>query len=151
MNNLFSRCLGGRSCSVEADQQTTPSLRPKPGPSNQSTMYHCSSKDIIQGDDLPAQGRHLRSHPVDESRIGFLDLPGELRNNIYCQLLIFDDYIRHMPGYTTKVPALVLLRVCKQIHDEAAGVFYGGNSFYCCVKQLLRGRRTSSFFVKTTH
>jgi hypothetical protein len=70
------------------------------------------------------------SHSSDRSRAGFLNLPAELRNNIYAQVLIYTDYIRVMPNAPTKIPALVLLQICKQIHDEAASVFYAANSFY---------------------
>jgi hypothetical protein len=42
-----------------------------------------------------------------------------------------------MPNAPTKVPALVLLQTCKQIHDEAASVFYAANSFYVETSQHL--------------
>jgi hypothetical protein len=64
---------------------------------------------------------------ADQSKASFLDLPAELRNHIYSQVLIYDDYIRP----TTNVPNLHLLQVCKQLHHEAASIFYAGNSFYC--------------------
>ncbi|KAF2816654.1 uncharacterized protein BDZ99DRAFT_543350 [Mytilinidion resinicola] len=67
------------------------------------------------------------SHRADQSKASFLDLPPEIRNHIYSQLLISDDYIRP----TTSVPCLHLLKICKQLHDEAASVFYAANSFYC--------------------
>ena len=47
---------------------------------------------------------------------------------------------------TTKVPALVLLQTCKQIHDEVASVFYAANSFYVETSQhvtFVTGRQPS--------
>ncbi|KAF1950764.1 hypothetical protein CC80DRAFT_597851 [Byssothecium circinans] len=39
---------------------------------------------------------------------------------------------------TTSVPGLVLLRTCRQIHDEAPSIFYGANSFLCDVAHEVR-------------
>ncbi|KAF2496795.1 hypothetical protein BU16DRAFT_341874 [Lophium mytilinum] len=64
---------------------------------------------------------------AEQSKASFLDLPPEIRNHIYGQLLILDDYIRP----TSNIPNLRILEVCKQVHDEAASVFYAANSFYC--------------------
>jgi hypothetical protein len=69
----------------------------------------------------------LVSTRADQSKSSFLDLPPEIRNHIYSQLLIFDDYIRP----TTSIPGLRILKVCRQLHEEAASVFYAANSFYC--------------------
>jgi hypothetical protein len=43
-----------------------------------------------------------------------------------------------MPNAPTKIPALVLLQTCKQIHDEAASVFYAANSFYVQTSQHVK-------------
>jgi len=63
------------------------------------------------------------------------DLPGEIRRQIYCQLLVnqANDEMprgRICPGkgpQQTVEPAM--LRVCKRMHDEAAPVLYGQNEF----------------------
>jgi hypothetical protein len=52
-----------------------------------------------------------------------------------------------MRNEPTKVPALVLLQTCKQIHYEAASVFYAANSFYVATSQhvtLVIGRQPLS-------
>ena len=69
----------------------------------------------------------------------FFDLPGEIRREIYCQLLI-NQGDRGMPvgsicqgkgPQQTVKPAM--LRVCKQMHDETAQILYGQNEFYIYV------------------
>ena len=69
----------------------------------------------------------------------FFDLPGEIRRQIYCQLLI-NQGDRDMPigsicqgkgPQQTVEPAV--LRVCKQMHDETARILYGQNEFYIYV------------------
>ena len=79
-----------------------------------------------------------KSYAADKSKASFLDLPAELRNNIYSRVLICETYVRLMPNKPTKVPALILLRTCKQIHDEAASIFYAANSFYCNIEKEIR-------------
>jgi hypothetical protein len=109
-------------------------------------VCRCSSKDTIRNDNFQGQSQIPKSHAADASRQSFLGLPGELRNAVYCQALIFDNALRRMPRGTTKVPTLVLLRVCKQIHDEAASVFYGGNSFYYFIEHTAVPPRVGAMF-----
>ncbi|KAF2799871.1 hypothetical protein K505DRAFT_44304 [Melanomma pulvis-pyrius CBS 109.77] len=78
------------------------------------------------------------SRARNRSKASFLDLPAEIRNNIYSRVLICEGYVRVMPQAPTKVAALVLLRTCKQIHDEAASIFYGANSFYVSTRKDIR-------------
>ncbi|OCK80202.1 hypothetical protein K432DRAFT_404911 [Lepidopterella palustris CBS 459.81] len=71
------------------------------------------------------------SFRANQDKVSFLDLPPELRNNIYCRLFVFEhiwysSYIRS----NTEVRGIQLLRTCKQIHEEAASVFYAANAFY---------------------
>jgi hypothetical protein len=47
------------------------------------------------------------------------------------------------PQGRTIVPGLVLLRTCKQIHDEAASFFYAANSFQCYVLKVIPRQCTS--------
>ncbi|KAF2275584.1 uncharacterized protein EI97DRAFT_467757 [Westerdykella ornata] len=97
---------------------------------------HCSSDDPSSQRKIPHQAP--KSHAADPSKASFLDLPPELRNRIYAQLFILpDNYIRLTRENRTNVPSLTLLRTCKQIHDEAASVFYAGNSFYVAVERFL--------------
>ena len=77
----------------------------------------------------------------------FLDLPPEVRNEIYRQALTFKDGIDLAPkstgiqgnGFAWKqrrkhyryeiLPRLKLLRTNKQVYEEAASIFYGENEF----------------------
>lgn len=74
-----------------------------------------------------------QSSSANSSKASFLDLPPEIRNNIYSRtLLLSNDYVRLTPKKPTKIPELAyLLRTCKQIHDEVASLFYASHSFYC--------------------
>jgi hypothetical protein len=63
------------------------------------------------------------------------DLPGEIRRQIYCQLLVnqANDEMPRGRIYPGKGPQKTvepaMLRVCKRMHDEAAPVLYGQNEF----------------------
>ncbi|KAJ4141273.1 hypothetical protein NW768_000484 [Fusarium equiseti] len=62
-------------------------------------------------------------------KTGFLDLPVEIRLEIYDQLLITAPYTRcGRPCPEQKVHAS-LLRTNRQIHDEATDLLYGSNTF----------------------
>ncbi|KAH7086548.1 hypothetical protein FB567DRAFT_603595 [Paraphoma chrysanthemicola] len=60
----------------------------------------------------------------------FLDLPAELRNAIYAEFVVVGDVV-YSPTTTTsrdhKKPDLTLLRVCKQICDEAESLYLSKN------------------------
>ncbi|KAF2434980.1 hypothetical protein EJ08DRAFT_386070 [Tothia fuscella] len=58
--------------------------------------------------------------------VGFLDLPGELRNTIYRHALLRPEPIDGIDDY---IPEIGLLGTCKIIHDEAGSIFYGENNF----------------------
>ena len=70
---------------------------------------------------------------ADDSAASFLDLPPEIRNNIYCRVLIFERYLRP----ESNVPAIRLLETCKQIHEEASSIFYAANSFYFYCQRII--------------
>jgi hypothetical protein len=58
----------------------------------------------------------------------FLDLPGEIRNQIYFQLLIVlpvsvSQLLHHPPIYPQ------ILGVCKKVHEEARRILYSCNTF----------------------
>jgi len=69
--------------------------------------------------------------------LGFLDLPGEIRNQIYFELLIVPDL---SPPRLVCDPSLHprILEVCKEIHHESKQVLYGKNS-YLAHPNLLTG------------
>ncbi|TKA69474.1 hypothetical protein B0A49_05212 [Cryomyces minteri] len=58
----------------------------------------------------------------------FLELPAELRNNIYSLALVQPSRINVYDGSSSKQPPLT--RVCKQIRGECLPLFYGANEFY---------------------
>jgi hypothetical protein len=66
------------------------------------------------------------SQPKPKEQVGFLDLPGEMRNDIYRYV-----YLRSEPlnGIDDKIPGIWLLATSKQIHEEASSIFYGENTF----------------------
>jgi hypothetical protein len=71
----------------------------------------------------------------------FLDLPVELRVQVYEELLVVgkifytpDDYAvsnekRFKDWKAYRTPSLEMLRVCKQVHGEAEEVYLGKNLF----------------------
>lgn len=67
---------------------------------------------------------------TNKTRITFLDLPGELRNEIYKLLLVSQTaFISVHRPHSQETIAGNILRVNKQIYNEASSVLYGGNTF----------------------
>ena len=69
----------------------------------------------------------------------FLDLPAELRNEIYIEALVWeDDIIGTVPN--SGIPEPPLLFVSRQVRSESLPVYYGSNVFVVCsyeVNELL--------------
>ncbi len=60
--------------------------------------------------------------------ITFLDLPGEIRNQIYCQLLVVPPLsVPRLLGDPPIYPQI--LSVCRKIHEEARQILYSCNTF----------------------
>jgi hypothetical protein len=59
-------------------------------------------------------------------KLGFLDLPGEIRNTIYRYALNRPAAIN---GIDTKIPAVGLLITSHLVHEEASSIFYEENTF----------------------
>lgn len=76
-------------------------------------------------------------------RHSFLNIPENVRGKIYAELLVVGE-IRVSPSQITKVPGLAILRTCRQIHDEAAAVLYGNNSFLCCMQKVVPAQKAAS-------
>ncbi|UPK93472.1 hypothetical protein LCI18_004407 [Fusarium solani-melongenae] len=72
----------------------------------------------------------IQQQPSEQPhQTGFLDLPVEIRLEIYDQLLRTTPYTKCCrPGPDSKVHAS-LLRTNRQIHDEATDLLYGSNTF----------------------
>ncbi|CAG8977826.1 hypothetical protein HYALB_00008992 [Hymenoscyphus albidus] len=75
------------------------------------------------------------------NKMDFLDLPGEIRNQIYTVLLVLplNTSGKFVPVPTNE-PSIYpqILAVCKSIHHEAKQILYGKNIFYAHA-QLLTG------------
>lgn len=70
------------------------------------------------------------SEEVERQPFRFFDLPYELRLRVYEELLIFPKTIDLDPSnYCTVAPALRLFLASHRMHDEAARIFYGRNTF----------------------
>lgn len=112
-----------------------PQLFPLPQPSNATISG-------IGGTADPQLGTRGASAPTKPT---FLTLPREVRLEILRLLLIIDSPINPYPAYfyaSLKVrpglslPQASLLQVCRSIHDEAAILLYGGNTWILDVQSL---------------
>ena len=75
--------------------------------------------------------------------VGFLDLPAELRTQIYELALVSREHIDLLsfasprtyqrPFQTTKLSPAIL-QTCKQVYEEASDVLYGLNTFYLNIR-----------------
>lgn len=88
---------------------------------------------------------HLNTEAQTESRLPspqfqspLLRLPGEIRNQIYENLVVFsqpvhiyrnDEADQQPPGPNLDVQLLSLFLTCRQVHAEASAIFYSQNTF----------------------
>ncbi|KAH9807340.1 hypothetical protein Tdes44962_MAKER06376 [Teratosphaeria destructans] len=85
-----------------------------------------------------ARGRRKgNSQGASKGRAGFLDLPAELRNEIYRLVFVSEEHF-NFGGPTNFSRGAAFLRTCSQIHAEARSILYGENEFYF-------NRRTSRY------
>jgi hypothetical protein len=73
--------------------------------------------------------RKVESQQLDNSKMGFLKLPPELRNKVYN--LAFKD--KNKFDFTTPTNfrhSSAFLRTCKQVYEEGRTILYGENTFY---------------------
>ncbi|KAF2773735.1 hypothetical protein EJ03DRAFT_305317 [Teratosphaeria nubilosa] len=77
------------------------------------------------------------SQGASKGRAGFLDLPAELRNEIYRLVFVSEEHF-NFGGPTNFSRGAAFLRTCSQIHAEARSILYGENEFYF-------NRRTSRY------
>lgn len=55
-----------------------------------------------------------------------LSLPPELRNRVYCHVLISEPLFANRNSISSRI---AILQTCKQTEDEATGIFYTENEF----------------------
>lgn len=119
------------------------SLDARPGPTRRSSVRRSSlpSKALTQ--------TNTNTQEVSESRVadpawaGFLDLPAELRNEIYALAFVSPDPFNFSSPQNFGRSA-ALLCTCRQIHDEGRTILYGENEFLFRRMTL----RAGSFWVK---
>ena len=58
----------------------------------------------------------------------FLELPGEVRNTLYRHILVRDRHVR-MPCDSLEI-SVQILRLCRQVFEEAPPILYGENFFH---------------------
>lgn len=104
-----------------------------------------STLSIVEGELDPSSVSQVmvtsRGRKNAESHFRFLDLPPEIRNIIYKELMVVDKVFYSPSKYDIvngsrygnyklfRKPELQLLRVCKQIHVEAESVYLSKNIF----------------------
>ncbi|KAF2706029.1 hypothetical protein K504DRAFT_414171 [Pleomassaria siparia CBS 279.74] len=101
----------------------------------------------------PVKGQWVQSYKENPTRVGFLDLPAELREYIYDfafrvqgTIFVYSDHRSRWPimkgkivknknegpleprSVESSVP-IALLRSCRQVHAESCGVLYGNNTY----------------------
>ncbi|KAH3964800.1 hypothetical protein HBI70_182480 [Parastagonospora nodorum] len=104
--------------------------------------YRCNSR----GQNVYKTSRASVSHTSaseDPWRQSFLNLPEEVRKQVYAGLLSLDVQVRITPTHVTKVPGLVLFQTCKQLHNEVAALFYSSNTFSCVLTKIVPAQKTS--------
>ncbi|UJO21774.1 uncharacterized protein CLAFUR5_09004 [Fulvia fulva] len=81
-------------------------------------------KDVPKGVNKPELIQMLRRQDQDPGTFRFLDLPAEMRNAVYKELLILPRPGSRRRGSTYQ-PAV--LGLCRQVHSESPGILYGEN------------------------
>jgi hypothetical protein len=97
--------------------------------------YSCSSNDFPVSTRQPRNTS--KSFAVDPQKYSFVNIAPELRNRIYAELFIVESPVILAPQKRTTVPGLLLLQICKQIHDEVASLSYAMNLFQCFVLKVI--------------
>ena len=102
--------------------------------STQITAPHQKSTPTKQNSVSSTQ----ESTPERSDYAGFLDLPAELRNEIYRLVFVTPDCFNFdTPSNFTRSAAL--LRTCKQVHSEGRSILYSENHFLFMRKTVRHG------------
>jgi hypothetical protein len=105
--------------------------------------YRCSSR----GQKIclrPDRGEARKSSRISPWRHSLLDLPISVREHLYTHLLLFGEEIQITPSQITRVPGLILLQTCQQLHDEGSAFFYASNTFHCHVAKIVPAQKASA-------
>ncbi|KAJ4010279.1 hypothetical protein NW752_004953 [Fusarium irregulare] len=139
-----------RPPSIPGPYLTTPRKKPK------STLalrgrINTKPRPLARRQARPQPSRRNKTKPPKKR--GLLDLPGEIREEIYRGLLVSHKPIPVYDGwkrvYQRERPGLdiSILMVCKKVFDEAIGVLYGENTFL----YRLRDKPTQSHVITKIH
>ncbi|EPE33617.1 hypothetical protein GLAREA_06630 [Glarea lozoyensis ATCC 20868] len=73
----------------------------------------------------------IESPRMKRAHLNFLHLPGEIRNEIYTQLLVLPRESNILPFYDCNLYDIYpeILSVCRKTHTEALPILYGLNTF----------------------
>lgn len=70
----------------------------------------------------------VRSTSKNDSYAGFLDLPAELRNEVYQHVLVADGTLNFKSPHNFTL-GVALLRTCRQVYEEGRSFLYSANHF----------------------
>ena len=108
-------------------QLDVPSQLPSNSTIKRSTPRPVQS-DESRAFDQKSQINGVKSASKDPSYAGFLDIPAEIRNQIYQHVFVADDHFNFdSPSNFSRGAAL--LRTCRQIYDEGRSILYSENHF----------------------
>lgn len=76
-----------------------------------------------------SRSRSGSAHPAHAPKANFLDLPAELRNEVY-RMVFVDAKPIDFCTVNNFAHSAALLRTCRQVHTEGCSILYGENDFY---------------------
>lgn len=113
--------------------------------SKQSSVTRNASKTrrtaYLSSSDLKSSQTKQMSSSRHSIHAGFLDIPAEIRNQIYRHVFVAEDHFNFdSPSNFSRGAAF--LRTCKQVYEEARSILYSENHFLF----VRRGRRHGSYW-----
>ena len=110
-----------------------------------STRYYPKPSQTRRPKNANTSPRHAgrQSCSKDQSYAGFLDIPPEIRNQIYRHVFVAKDHFNFdSPSNFSRGAAF--LRTCKQVYEEGRSILYSENHF----KFVRKTRRHGSYWEK---
>ena len=118
-----------QSAHSSANHSTSSKRLPKRPKTRRAPSLHCQPPPPAIAGSVSGDGAHA----------GFLDLPAEMRNEIYRLVFVADGRIDFgSPGKRFKRSA-ALLRTCRQVHEEGRTILYAENQFFFQRRTQRRG------------